>query len=149
MLSKSILSTLQRGECNDFWKEIKGLKPKKESLPLTVGGTYGEGNIANPLKDNFCATANSVGFNDNRDQVMNELRTVPARTDVVNVHKLRKIVRGLENKKAVGIDGISSEVYKFASERLLTKCKYSFPVACLLVIYRVPKLMHVVIIHPY
>ena len=80
-----------------------------------MGGTYGESNIANPWKDNFCATANSVGFTDNRDQVMNELRTLPARTDVVNVHELRKIVRGLENKKAVCFDGISSKVYKFAS----------------------------------
>ena len=36
------------------------------------------------------------------------------------VHELRQIVRGLKNKKEVGNDGIKSEVYKFASERLLT-----------------------------
>ena len=35
--SQSMLSKLQRGECNDFWKEIKELNPKKESLILTVG----------------------------------------------------------------------------------------------------------------
>ena len=35
--SQSMLSKLQRGECNAFWKEIKALKPKKESLRLTVG----------------------------------------------------------------------------------------------------------------
>ena len=45
--SQSMLSKLQRGECNDFWKEVKALNPKKESLPLTVGGTSGESNIAN------------------------------------------------------------------------------------------------------
>ena len=43
--------------------------------------------------------------------------------DVINVHELRQIVRGLKIKKAVGNDGIPSEVYKFASERLVTICQ--------------------------
>ena len=63
--SQSMLSKLRRGECNDFWKEIKVLKPKKESLPLTVGGTSGESNISNLWKHHFIAIANSVGSNDN------------------------------------------------------------------------------------
>ena len=66
------------------------------------------------------AIANSVGSTDNRDQVMNAERTVPVHNDVINVHELRQIVKGLKSKKAVGNDGIPSEVYKFASERLLT-----------------------------
>ena len=37
LCSQKRLSKLLRGECKDFWKEIKALKPKKESLPLTVG----------------------------------------------------------------------------------------------------------------
>ena len=59
--SQSMLSKLRRGECNDFGKEIKALKPKKESLPLTVGGTSEESNIANLWKDHFSAIAISVG----------------------------------------------------------------------------------------
>ena len=114
--SQSMLSKLQRGECNDFCKEIKALNSKKESLLLTVGGTSGESNITDLWKDNFSAIANSVGSTDNRDQVMIELRTVPAHNDVINVHELRQIVKGLKNNKAVGDDGIPSEVYKFASE---------------------------------
>ena len=51
---------------------------------------------------------------------MNALRTVPGHNGVVNVHELTQIVKGLKNDKAVGNDGIPSEVYKFASERLLT-----------------------------
>ena len=51
---------------------------------------------------------------------MNALGTVPGHNDVINVHELRQIVRGLKSKKAVGNDGIPCEVYKFASERLLT-----------------------------
>ena len=49
---------------------------------------------------------------------MNALRTVPGHKDVINVHELRQIVNRLENSKAVGNDGIPSEVYKFSSERL-------------------------------
>ena len=47
LCSQSMLSKLQRGECNDFWKEINALNPKKESVPLTVGGTSRESNIVN------------------------------------------------------------------------------------------------------
>ena len=36
--------------------------------------------------------------------------------DVINVDELRQIVGGLKTKKALGNDGIPSEVYKFASE---------------------------------
>ena len=64
--SQSMLSKLRNGECNDFWKEIKALNSKKESLPLTVGGTSGESNIANLWKDHFSAIANSVGINEIR-----------------------------------------------------------------------------------
>ena len=83
--SQSMLSKLQMGECNYFWKEIKALNCKKESLPQTVGGTSGESNIANLWKDNFSAIANYVDSTDNRDQVMNALRTVPAHNYVINV----------------------------------------------------------------
>ena len=54
-----------------------------------MGGTSGESNIANLWKDHFSAIKNSVGFTDNRDQVMNALMTVPAHDDVINVHELR------------------------------------------------------------
>ena len=81
-----------------------------------MGGTSGESNIGNIWKDHFSAMANSVGSTDNRDQVMNALRTAPGYNDVINVHELRQIVKGLKNNKAVGNDGIPSEVYKFASE---------------------------------
>ena len=81
-----------------------------------MGETSGESNIANLWKDHFSAIANSVGSSDNQYPVMNALRTVPGNNAVINVHELRQIVRGLKKKKAVGNDGIPSEVCKFASE---------------------------------
>ena len=44
---------------------------------------------------------NFVGSTDNRDQVMNALGTVPGHNDVINVHELRQIVRGLKKIRRV------------------------------------------------
>ena len=76
---------------------------------------------------------------------MNALGTVPGHNDVINVHELRQIVRGLKNKKAVGNDGIPSEVNKFASEQLLTIMSI-FLSWCMLTGKLQSILMHVVII---
>ena len=64
---------------------------------------------------------------------------------LLNVHELLQIVRGLKNNKAVGNDGIPSEVYKFASERLLTIMSI-FLSGCMLTGKLPSTLMHVVII---
>ena len=118
--SHSMLVTLQRVEHNDFSKEINALNSKKESLQITVARSCGESNTANQWEDHFSTISNSVMSTDNRDQVMNAFGTVPGHNDVINVHELQQIVRGLKNNKAVGNGGIPSEVYKFSSERLLT-----------------------------
>ena len=47
---QSKLSKLQRRKCNDFWKEIKALNPKKKSLPLTVGGNFWGEQYCKPMK---------------------------------------------------------------------------------------------------
>ena len=140
-----MLSKLQRGECNDFWKEIRALNSKMESLPLRVGGTSGESNIGNQWKYHFSATANSVCSTNNQDQVMNALGSVPGHNDIINVHELLQIVGGLKNKKAVGNHGSISEVYKFASERLLTMMSI-FLFGCVLTGKLPSTLKHVVII---
>ena len=76
---------------------------------------------------------------------MNALRTVPSHNDVINVHELRQIVKGLKNNKPVGNDGIPSEVYKFASDRLLTMMSI-FLSSCMLTGKLPNSPMHVVII---
>lgn len=52
--------------------------------------------------------------------VMNVLRRVRDQNDFINAPELRHIVDGLKNKMAVGYDCISSEVYEFVSDSLLT-----------------------------
>ena len=76
---------------------------------------------------------------------MSALGTVQGHNDVINVHELQQIVRGLKNKKAVGNDGIPSEVYKFSSELLLTIMSI-FLSRCMLIGKLPSTLMHIVII---
>ena len=71
--------------------------------------------------------------------------TVPGHNDVINVHELGKIVRGLKNKKAVGNDEIPSEVNKIASEQLLAIISI-FLSECMLICKLPSTLMHVEII---
>ena len=73
---------------------------------------------------------------------MNALGAVPIHDDLINVHEFRQIARGLKNNKAVGNDGIPSEVYKFASERLLTAMSVLIP-GCMLTGKLLSTLMHV------
>ena len=73
---------------------------------------------------------------------MNALGTVPGHNDLINVHEFRQIARGLKNNKAVGNDGILSEVYKFASEPLLTVMSVLIP-GCMLTGKLLSALMHV------
>ena len=54
-------------------------------------------------------------------------------------------MKGLKNNMAVGNDGIPSDVYKFASERLLSMMSIFFP-GCMLTGKLPNSLMHVVII---
>ena len=76
---------------------------------------------------------------------MNALRSVPGHKDVINEHELRQIVKGLKNNKAVGNDGIPSEVFKFVSEQLLTMMSILIS-GCMLTFKLPNSLMHEVII---
>ena len=76
------------------------------------------------------------------------LMTVPGHSDVINVHELMYILKRLKNNKAVGNDGndgIPSEVYKFASERLLIMMSI-FRSSCIITVNLPNFFMHVVII---
>ena len=114
--------------CHPSWC-TSGRKEKPNQLPITK-------------------THPNISGNDEDDPVTAAtyaLGTVPGHNDVINVHELRQIVRGLKSKKAVGYDEILSEVYKFASERLLTIMSI-FLSGCMLSGELPSTLMHVVII---
>ena len=48
------------------------------------------------------------------------MRHIPDHNDFIDANEVRDIVRWLKHYKAVGNDGIPSEVYNFTSDRPLT-----------------------------
>ena len=109
-----------------------------------MGGISGESNIANLWKDYFSAIAHSVGSTDNRDQIMNALRTVPVHNYVINVHELRQILKGLKNNKAVDNDGF--HLKSIICIRATVDHDVNIPFRCMLTGQLPDSLMHVVII---
>lgn len=118
--AQALLTKLREGKCKDFWKEIRALNPKKDSLPLTVAGVTGVDNIARVWGEHFRDIANSVATDENREWVQGAISNTPVVNETISVAEVRAIVRGLKNNKAVGNDDIPGEVYKHASHRLIT-----------------------------
>ena len=103
-VSQCSIKTSNGRECNYFWKEIKVLNPKKDSLPLQWEGRLWSEQYFETMEISFSCNSKFSGSIANRDQVMNALRSVPCHNDVINVHEPWKIVRELKNKKVVGND---------------------------------------------
>ena len=143
--SQALLRNLQSGHSQDFWKGIRAMKPKSNTLPLTVDGVTGEENIANLWAQHFESIANSVITDDNRQSVNDALQQADAARHGITVVELRNAVKGIKNNKAVGNDGIPAEVYKYASNKLLVVLSILLS-ACLIRGELPQNLMHVVII---
>ena len=145
--SQSMLSKVQMGKCNDFWKVIKAVNGKMKSQPLTVGGTCGESNIANLWKDHFSAMQILLA------PLITEIRSwmhwglsqaIMMLLMYMNCGKLWKDWK-IRRLLDVGNDGITSEVYKFASDRLLPMMSI-FLSGCMITGKLPSTIMHVVII---
>jgi len=143
--ANALLRKIQDGSCKDFWKEIKKLNPKKESLPVSVSGVSGDANIAKLWREHFSEIANSVRTDSNKGFVMAAMTGEPQAYDPVSVREVQSIVSKLKTNKAIGSDGIPSEVYKYASRRLLTLLSILIS-ACLKSSVLPRKLMHVTVI---
>ena len=142
LLSQSMLSKLQRGECNDFWKEIKALKPKKGSLPVTVEGTSGESNIANLWKDHFSAIVNSVGSMTTEIGSWMHWGLSNAITMLLMYMSWGKL--GKDWKiiiKLLAMMGFHLKSISLHLSDCWPWCQYSFPVVYWLVSYRIPLCM--------
>ena len=97
--SQSLLSKLQRGKCNDFWKEIKALNLRRNPCHKQWRNFLGE-QSCKLGKNTLIAIVNSVS--PLTTEIMNALGTVPGHNDVINVHELRQNGSWLKNQKAVG-----------------------------------------------
>jgi exonuclease III len=81
----------------DFWKEMKNLKPKDNSVSQCVNGITGEGNIAEMWRNHFNGIMNSVNNDADSDTVNDAINRENNNDDEVNMWELRSAVKRLKN----------------------------------------------------
>ena len=127
MRKESLAKKLSTLDNSSFWKEVRHMNNCNTPLPTTIDGVTGEANIAGVWRKHFedllnCQrSTNSVVEvpNDNLD--FNDL--------LVSKEEIVLAIKGLENNKSYGLDGIYAEHLKFAScnlVELLSLCFTSF-----------------------
>jgi len=142
-----LAQSLLEGKSTDLWKGISKLHPTSVTLAQTVGGVTGEQQIANMWKENFQNTLNSVNNDSNTEFVNNVINANDNlnNVDTVTFHELKNVVTRLKNNKSAGKDGVPAEVYKYASNRLLTLLSI-FYTSCLRLNFLPEELMHVILV---
>ena len=118
MRAEALAAKMVVGNSSGFWNDIRNLCPQKPSRAGKVDDSVGELQIANMWKERFQRLLNSVDNDFHENEVRNRCNN--SRTlDIVTLDELKSIVKGLPSNKAIGADGIPSEVFKYAPDRLL------------------------------
>ena len=104
---------LQNNNHVDFWKAIKVMNNHKNALPYDIEGVCGSDNIAELWREHFFKLFNCVKSNDVA------VDTVDLDTNViVRPGEVSDAIGMLDNNKACGRDGITTEHLKYANYKL-------------------------------
>ena len=119
---------LQDGEMLPFWRDIQSLgSNNKSSLPGRVDGAVGGKAIASLWREKFNSVLNSVNDSQDKNKFFNKIATLPIlQLTGVTVLEVQKIVRNLKNNKAVGLDAIPNELYKYAPQNFIVFISITF-----------------------
>ena len=102
-----------------FWKEIKKLKGNCTVLASTIDGVTGENNIANKWKTHFSTLFNSSQDTSRKDKVIDSITNHCDREFVrITGDEIKKSIKQAKSNKSCGRDGLYSEHYKYANERI-------------------------------
>lgn len=120
LIADKIANKLSNKNDRDFWREIKLHSNSKIKLPNNVGNAYGAANICEMWQEHYMTIFNSVNGSS-----CNELHAdlckehyVFDNNMIVYPNEIEVIFNELSYNKSPGLDGITSEHLKFASERL-------------------------------
>ena len=116
-----ILSYFVLGQdSRDFWKNIKQMTNKKVKLPTNIDGVHGDNDIVSMWKQHYATIFNSVE-NSSCDQAHSDLFNTNIAFDngmTVDLFEMKAVIDDLACNKSPGLDGLSSEHFKFAHSRL-------------------------------
>ena len=119
--AEALSSKLQNGEVVPFWRDIQSLRGGNSMLPERVDGAVGAEEIAQLWQLKFSRVLNSVNDSQSKEEFLSRLIHIPnTPVEKVTVAEFQMIVKKLANNKAVGLDGIPNEFYKYAPLNILT-----------------------------
>ena len=103
-----------------FWKNIKQMTNKKVKLPTNIDGVHGDNDIVSMWKQHYATIFNSVE-NSSCDQAHSDFFNTNIAFDngmTVDLFEMKAVIDDLACNKSPGLDGLSSEHFKFAHSRL-------------------------------
>ena len=105
-----------------FWKEVKKCNgdSNNKTLATTVNKVTGDQNIANMWKEHYSKLLNSCTDIRLKQHVINKLKHCKSDNDDMKVECIEIVnaIEKLKNGKCAGLDGLNSEHYKYASDRV-------------------------------
>ena len=109
---EALAHKLAAGDVTGYWKAVKELNPQKRKLSDSIDDAKGAKAIVSLWKDKFKSLFNC--FEDRN----NHLHLGGGICDSVNVSEVSDAMREMKTGKAVGLDGIPGDVYRYATPRL-------------------------------
>ena len=113
MGADSMARKMMSNNMTDFWKEVRSLNSCKSSLPSTVEGVSGEDNIAELWRKHFSSLFNCLQY---EPYVVDSVTHDESIT--ILTHEVHEAIQKLPNSKACGMDCISAEHLKHATQML-------------------------------
>ena len=118
--AQSLATKLANGNSYEFWKNLKGLSPAANTLPLRVDNAVGEEQIASVWKQHYSDILNCVVDDDSKNNLLGDLQNIEWEdTRSVTYVEMKDILKSLSNSEALGVDGLPSEAYKYAPPALI------------------------------
>lgn len=106
-------------DSKSFWNEIKRINGNDKSyLASTVNGVSGNSNVATMWHDYYKKLLNSSADTCNRDFVKQAFTNCVPDEFLISPLDVKEAVKNLKSGKSAGLDYLTSEHFKFASDRL-------------------------------
>ena len=124
-IADSLARNLLTKDCKQFWSEIQKINSNVTTIATTIDNITGQADIVKMWQSHFKKLLNSCETN-SRSTFKNHLADCVVHEDVINVDDVKLAIKGLNSGKSCGVDGLSSEHFKFADDKLCILLKLVF-----------------------
>jgi exonuclease III len=118
-VSDSLAKKLLSKDSKTFWKEIKKVNNSKiASVSTSVGGAVGKADICNMWQQHFKGILNSSIDISMKPYVLDSIKDLKGTVNMFTYSDVKDAISDLKSGKSAGMDGLSSEHFKYADDRL-------------------------------